>query len=59
MIALGIIFLLNTLDLVRLYDILRFWPVFLIAFGAYLLYVRLTDRKDVPPSAAEELANER
>jgi TM2 domain-containing membrane protein YozV len=59
MIALGIVFLLNTLDLVRLYDILRFWPVFLIAFGAYLLYVRLADRDEAPPTAPEELTNER
>jgi hypothetical protein len=42
MIALGIVFLLNTLELVRLRDILRFWPVFLIVLGAYMLWVRLT-----------------
>lgn len=43
-ILLGIIFLLNTLDLVRLYDVLRFWPVFLIALGGYMLYLRVSDR---------------
>ena len=49
LIVLGIIFLLNTLELVRLYEILRFWPVFLIALGGYMLYLRVTDRADVPP----------
>lgn len=44
MIGLGVVFLLNTLDVVRLYDILRLWPVFLIALGGYLLYLRLTER---------------
>jgi TM2 domain-containing membrane protein YozV len=42
MIALGFVFLLNTLDLVSLRAILRFWPVFLIALGAYMLWARLT-----------------
>jgi len=46
LILLGIVFLLNSLDVVRLRDIIRFWPVFLIALGGYLLYVRLTP----PPS---------
>jgi len=41
MIALGVVFLLNTLDLVRLRDILRFWPVFLIGLGGYMLWARL------------------
>ena len=40
LIGLGVLFLLNTLELVRLRDILRFWPVFLIGIGAYMLYVR-------------------
>ncbi|MEJ7604775.1 MAG: hypothetical protein WKF37_00530 [Bryobacteraceae bacterium] len=31
-------FLMNSLELVRLYQILKYWPVFLIALGVYLLY---------------------
>lgn len=42
LIVLGVVFLLNTLDVVRLYQILKYWPVFLIALGIYLLYVRIT-----------------
>jgi hypothetical protein len=52
MIAVGIIFLLNTLEVVRLYEILRWWPVFLIVLGGYMLYVRIVgDSADavVPP----------
>jgi hypothetical protein len=41
-IAIGVIFLLNTLGVVHLYQILRYWPVFLIVLGAYMLYSRLT-----------------
>jgi hypothetical protein len=43
-IALGILFLLNTLEVVRMYEVLRFWPLFLIALGGYMLYVRVADR---------------
>lgn len=41
MILLGVLFLLNNLNVLRLYDFLRFWPVLLIGAGAWLLYVRL------------------
>jgi hypothetical protein len=41
LIALGVVFLLNTLDVIRFYQIIRWWPVFLIALGAYMLWVRL------------------
>lgn len=44
LILVGIIFLLNTLEIVRFYQLIRWWPVFLIALGAYMLYVRLTPR---------------
>ena len=45
LIVIGFIFLLNTLEIVRFYQIIRWWPVFLIILGAYLLYVRVT----IPP----------
>ena len=55
LIGLGVIFLLETLDIVRLYQIVRFWPVFLILLGCYMLYVRLhgDNRIAVPPSGSE------
>lgn len=51
LIGLGVLFLLNTLEIVRLYQIVRFWPLFLIALGGYMLYQRLADRSDsaAPP----------
>ncbi len=42
LILLGVLFLLNTLDVIRFYQIMRWWPIFLIALGAYLLYVRVS-----------------
>lgn len=49
LIALGTLFLLHNLELIQMREILRFWPVFLIALGAYMLYARLTaDRKGQP-----------
>ena len=41
LILLGVLFLLNNLEIVRLRDLLRFWPVVLIATGAWMLYERL------------------
>jgi hypothetical protein len=42
LIALGVIFLLDNLDLLDFSRILRYWPVALIALGAYMLYLRLS-----------------
>jgi hypothetical protein len=42
LIALGIILLLHTLDLLDIERVMRFWPVALIALGGWLLYVRIT-----------------
>jgi hypothetical protein len=42
LIALGVIFLLDNLDLLDLHRLLRYWPVALIALGAYMLYLRMT-----------------
>jgi len=41
LIAVGTIFLLHNLEIVRFYQILRYWPVFLIVLGVYMLYNRL------------------
>ncbi len=45
LIALGVIFLLDNLDLLDFSRALRYWPVALIALGAYMLYARMS-----PPS---------
>ncbi|MGB9605189.1 MAG: LiaI-LiaF-like domain-containing protein, partial [Bryobacteraceae bacterium] len=42
LIALGVLFLLHNLDLLRIERLLRYWPVLLIVLGAYMLYCRLT-----------------
>ena len=42
LIAVGTLFLLNNLDILRFYQIVRYWPVFLIALGVYLLYARVS-----------------
>jgi TM2 domain-containing membrane protein YozV len=39
--AIGVLFLLNTMDLLRISQVVRYWPLLLIALGAYLLYERL------------------
>ncbi len=41
LIAVGVVFLLNNLDLLDLRRALRYWPVLLIALGAYMLYLRM------------------
>ncbi len=53
MIAIGVLFLLNNLNLIRFYEIARYWPLFLIALGGYMLYARLTG-----PATGPEAANE-
>ncbi len=57
LIALGVVFLLNNLDLIRFRDVARYWPIFLIALGVYMLYARITGGKDVP--IGREATNER
>jgi len=41
LIGLGFLLLLNTLDLLSIDVVLRFWPVGLIAIGGYMLFTRL------------------
>jgi len=42
LIAIGVLFLLDTLDLVHFHDLARFWPVLLILVGAFMLYNRVS-----------------
>jgi cell wall-active antibiotic response 4TMS protein YvqF/B-box zinc finger protein len=43
LIVIGAVFLLNTLDIVEMRQILRFWPVLLIALGVNMLHSRMSD----------------
>ena len=62
LIILGIVFLLNNLDILRLYQIMRYWPVFLILLGIYLLWIRAAGGPPVPPATSappQEVSHER
>jgi len=41
LIAAGIFFLLANFDLIRIRDVIRFWPLGLIGIGCYMLYARM------------------
>lgn len=53
LIGLGVLFLLNNLNLLDLREVLRFWPVLLIAGGAWMLYERVTAKADTGATAAK------
>ena len=61
LIAAGLLFLLNNLDIIRFGQLLRYWPIALIALGVYLLYERLavSERRDGQPPRVREATNER
>jgi hypothetical protein len=42
LIVLGVIFLLNNLELFQIERIIRYWPVLLIGLGVYMLYARMS-----------------
>ena len=56
LIAIGLIFLLHNLDILRISQILRYWPVALIGLGVYMLYERIggtpePSARRMPPEA--------
>ena len=54
LIASGVLFLLNNLGVIYFNQLFRWWPVLLIALGAYMLFVRVTganDEQAQPPSS--------
>lgn len=55
LIMIGVLFLLDTLGLVYFRDIARFWPVLLIAAGAFMLYNRVTGN---PTTHANPIASD-
>jgi hypothetical protein len=61
LIAVGLIFLLNNLDIVRFSQILRYWPIALIALGVYMLYERISasERNAGPAAGVREATHER
>jgi len=57
LIALGVLFLLNTLDVLHFHEVAKYWPLILIALGVYMLYCRLTGGPS-PASPKEEVPHE-
>jgi TM2 domain-containing membrane protein YozV len=49
LILIGVVFLLDSLNLIEFREIGRFWPVILIVVGAYMLYSRVSGRAEMPP----------
>lgn len=49
LIAFGVVFLLNTMNLLPFERIIRYWPVLLIVLGAYMLYERIAGAPGEPP----------
>jgi len=65
LIVLGVIFLFHSFNLVSLEQLVRFWPVGLIAAGGYMLYHRLSagasagvSRDALPPGPAGDAGTE-
>jgi hypothetical protein len=58
LIALGVVFLLNNLDILRLHQVLKYWPVFLIALGVYMLYQRVSSPEGTSSQVSHEVPNE-
>ncbi|MBM3738642.1 MAG: hypothetical protein FJW39_22930 [Acidobacteria bacterium] len=46
LIGLGVVFLLNNLGLLRISQVMKFWPVLLIALGLMMLKDRMGGRDD-------------
>jgi hypothetical protein len=46
LIAFGVLFLLDNLDLLKIGKLVRYWPALLIMLGLYMLYERITEGSD-------------
>jgi hypothetical protein len=55
LIVIGVLFLLDTMDVIQFRVIARFWPILLIVAGAAMLYNRVSA---VPHTAVEPIARE-
>jgi hypothetical protein len=59
LILVGVLFLLNSLEIIRFYQLIRWWPLFLIALGVYMLVARLAGARTTTAPPASEVADER
>jgi len=62
LIAVGVLFLLHNLNILRIGELIRYWPVALICLGAYMLYERLSghpDPREHRAAPTREAADER
>jgi len=57
LIVVGVLLLLNTMDILPLDRLLRYWPVVLILLGVYMLYGRVTGAS-APASSGQEAHHE-
>ena len=54
LIAVGVLFLLSNLELLRISQVIRFWPALLIGLGVYQLWQRSHRNAAASPSGTEE-----
>src|SRR6202162_3268312 len=56
LIAVGLLFLLNNMEIIRFSQIVRYWPIALIALGVYMLYERLSssEHRHSAPTGVQE-----
>jgi hypothetical protein len=62
LIGVGLLFLLNNMDILRFSQIIRYWPIALIALGVYMLYERLSQSERNSghgPTGVREATHER
>jgi TM2 domain-containing membrane protein YozV len=61
LIAVGLLFLLNNMEIVRFSQIIRYWPIALIALGVYMLYERISasEHQHSGPTGVQEATHER
>jgi TM2 domain-containing membrane protein YozV len=55
LIVIGFVLLLDTTDLINIYQLERYWPLGLILLGVYMLYARVSDRP--PRRSLDESTN--
>ena len=62
LIAVGLLFLLNNMDIIRFSQIIRYWPIALIGLGVYMLYERISSSEshnEHGPAGVREATHER
>ena len=61
LIAIGLLFLLNNMEIIRFTQIIRYLPIALIALGVYMLYERISSSEHRPtaPTGVQEATHER